>query len=399
MAEDMTREYSPLMHAISGGDEEGAVALIRARKPRTDVAFQETVKGLSALMLAAEGGQLRIVEELLLAGAPWNAVDREGRSAGDFALLKGHQEVVDRLVNAGVQAELMFRAMNKDSGLPKQRHSRLVEKVEALRQAEEAAFPADVPSSSSGGGNGTNAGAGEEGEGGEGGKKVADSLGGAGRDPYLDKEVRYEGKNLVDEDERGVMMEWEKPLMVEHARELCETGGDVLNVGFGLGLIDTAIASHAPRSHTIIEAHPTVYAKMLADGWDKKPGVRIVHGRWQDVIFTLGQTFDAVYFDTFSDVSDLDEFHDTLPFILKPGGLYSFFNGVCPDSLFFQGVACALIETSLASLGFTTEFVPIDLDVDESEWAGISNRYFRASVYYLPRVRRPLEDAAAPSSS
>lgn len=36
-------------------------------------------------------------------------------------------------------------------------------------------------------------------------------------------------------------------------------GGDVLNVGFGLGIIDTAIQSHRPRSHTIIEAHPDVY--------------------------------------------------------------------------------------------------------------------------------------------
>lgn len=51
-----------------------------------------------------------------------------------------------------------------------------------------------------------------------------------------------------------------------------------------------------------MEAHPTVYQKMLADGWDKKPNVRIVHARWQDVVDELGD-FDAVFFDTFDDVS------------------------------------------------------------------------------------------------
>jgi len=27
-----------------------------------------------------------------------------------------------------------------------------------------------------------------------------------------------------------------------HAAQMCERGGDVMNVGFGLGIIDTAIA-------------------------------------------------------------------------------------------------------------------------------------------------------------
>jgi hypothetical protein len=50
---------------------------------------------------------------------------------------------------------------------------------------------------------------------------------------------------------------------------------------------------------------------MLKDGWDKKPGVRIVFGRWQDHIDTVGQ-HDAVFFDTFDDVGHLREFHQHL---------------------------------------------------------------------------------------
>jgi hypothetical protein len=37
------------------------------------------------------------------------------------------------------------------------------------------------------------------------------------------------------------MMGWEGPLMVKHAGIICANGGDILNVGFGLGLIDEEI--------------------------------------------------------------------------------------------------------------------------------------------------------------
>jgi hypothetical protein len=37
------------------------------------------------------------------------------------------------------------------------------------------------------------------------------------------------------------MMGWEGPLMVKHAEVICAGGGDILNVGFGLGLIDNEV--------------------------------------------------------------------------------------------------------------------------------------------------------------
>ena len=56
------------------------------------------------------------------------------------------------------------------------------------------------------------------------------------------------------------------PLMEAHAEAVCSSGGDVLNVGFGMGMVDTAIQRRRPRSHTIIEAHPDVYRHMLDSG-------------------------------------------------------------------------------------------------------------------------------------
>jgi|AntAceMinimDraft_5_1070358.scaffolds.fasta_scaffold37252_2 protein arginine N-methyltransferase 2 len=34
----------------------------------------------------------------------------------------------------------------------------------------------------------------------------------------------------------------------------------------------------------------------------------------------------------------MSDFHDALPSMLHPGGVYSFFNGMCPFNLFFHGV-------------------------------------------------------------
>ena len=44
------------------------------------------------------------------------------------------------------------------------------------------------------------------------------------------------------------------------------------------------LQDRSPRTHTIIEAHPDVYAACARKGWDKKEGVRVLHGRWQEVL-------------------------------------------------------------------------------------------------------------------
>lgn len=131
--------------------------------------------------------------------------------------------------------------------------------------------------------------------------------------------VRYDAANtlLLDDDNDAVMMEWERPLMEAHASFLAGNAisGDntskdckkrVLNVGFGLGIVDTAIQTYNPSLHVIIEAHPTVYKKMIEDGWDKKSNVRICFGRWQDELPKLiaeGVVFDGIFYDTYGEVS------------------------------------------------------------------------------------------------
>ncbi len=334
-----------LLAAAAGTGEDALTEVRRLLRAGADVWHQEEAEGKSALMVAAGKGSYDIVDELLLRGSPWCALDRFGRCAGEYALQLQSEEgqrIVDRLVNAGVQAELLFRALQSSD-------------VKLGKEGEENKKPR----------------------------------------MYLTSEVRYESGDLLDVENRGVMMQWERPLMEAHAAVLCEHeedekegGVDVLNVGFGLGLIDTAFQSHGVRTHTIIEAHPDLHKKMIADGWADKPGVRIVFGRWQDHVHAIGD-FDAVFFDSFDDVADMDEFHVHLPKLVRPGGLYSYFNGVCANNIFFQGVASQLIVTLLRDRGFEGTYTAMQVKcTGDAGWANTKFRYFNSDVYYLPLFKR-----------
>jgi type IV protein arginine methyltransferase len=185
------------------------------------------------------------------------------------------------------------------------------------------------------------------------------------------------------------MMAWEKPLMERHAQVICTKEGlDILNVGFGLGLIDSYIQLYKPRSHTIIEAHPDVYAHMLANGWDKKPGVKIIFGRWQDVLDQL-EIYDSIFFDTFGEFyDDIHDFHEELLNILKPEGVYSFFNGFGATNPFFHDVYCHIAEMHLENIGLSTEYVEIKIDPSADKvWEGVKSRYWVLDSYRLPICR------------
>lgn len=56
-----------------------------------DPCFQDESDGASVLMRAAGAGSMEAVEFLLARGAPWNALDRAGMCAGEYAMHAGHQ--------------------------------------------------------------------------------------------------------------------------------------------------------------------------------------------------------------------------------------------------------------------------------------------------------------------
>ena len=127
-----------------------------------------------------------------------------------------------------------------------------------------------------------------------------DSIFAKGLDHKLEYGIDELGNEiLVKNTSKGneqVMMEWEIPYMQSCIDELYPEG-DVLEVGFGMGYSASTIQDYEPKSHTIIECHPTVLKE--AHKWRKEypdSDIRIIEGTWQEQFENLGN-FDQIFFD------------------------------------------------------------------------------------------------------
>jgi protein arginine N-methyltransferase 2 len=95
------------------------------------------------------------------------------------------------------------------------------------------------------------------------------------------------------------MMAWEQPIM-EKMAELCVSeGDDVLELGFGMGILSDAIQARKPKTHTIVECHKDVIPKLQT--WaNGKSNVIIIEGLWTEVRDQY-LTYDAILQDTYAD--------------------------------------------------------------------------------------------------
>ena len=120
-----------------------------------------------------------------------------------------------------------------------------------------------------------------------------------------------------------VMMDWEHPLMSASAAYVTENGGDILEIGFGMGISAGYIQSHSIDSHTIVENHPDIIPKAVE--WaSNKSNVTIVSQSWYDVKDSLG-VFDGVFYDTFEDMN-YRNFSSSLSTWTKSGTKVTFWN-------------------------------------------------------------------------
>lgn len=292
--------------------------------------------GVTPLMLAAASGSEKSVQLLLDAGAPWNDQDKGGFTAGEYASASGQLSVMQQLLNFAVRAELILGT------------------IQSRYNSDPAALP---------------------------------------NEQYLKGSVEYMDDQLIDAGGEGVMMEWERSLMEKHAEVICQRGGNILNVGFGMGIIDSYIqvrlASFPDAHHYIIEAHPVVHERMKEEGWLDKANVTVLFGRWQDVIGTLpADAFGGIFFDTYGEYYEqMREFHSFVPRLLKKGGIYSFFNGLAPDNMFFHLVYGEIVRKELHVLGLTLtyEAVPVDKHIlEDKTWKHVNNRYWHLPLYFVP---------------
>ncbi|KAI1317950.1 AAA ATPase afg3 [Mortierella claussenii] len=383
-----------LMQAVAEGKVEKVEQLLKDGANHS----ARAAHGRTMLHFATMVGSLPIVKLLLSYGHPWNLVDDDYKSVGDYAKSFNQPEIYEFLLEEGVRTELLMGLMQRKLKLElleasqeeeddenentnedekeKEEESRNKEEQEqqtstetALEKEDKSTLEESEPATK---------------------KQKVDTLPEVPNASYLAQPLQYteDGDRLLDAEKNGVMMGWELPLMVRHAEVISpEEGLRVLNVGFGLGLVDKELQKRSPSQHTIIEAHPDVYAHMIKEGWDKKPGVKILFGRWQDVIDQL-EVYDGIFFDTFGEYyENLRAFHEIVPNHLEEGGIYSYFNGLGATNQFFHAVYNRISELELSEMGFTVEYEEMDIGLKEEEWNGVKRAYWTLDKYYLPICR------------
>jgi protein arginine N-methyltransferase 2 len=182
---------------------------------------------------------------------------------------------------------------------------------------------------------------------------------------YLSQSLNFDQNKIwftgLDGSIREVMMSWEDSLMSASAAYICQNGGDILEIGFGMGISAGYIQSHLISSHTILENHPDIIPKALE--WAaEKPNVIIITGSWYDNLNILS-TYDGVFHDTYADYH-LKYFSSSLAQLMKPGGVATWWNMSVTSSNFHN----------ISNVSYE------EFNVNPPE-----NSYFTNNVYFLPK--------------
>ena len=180
---------------------------------------------------------------------------------------------------------------------------------------------------------------------------------------YIDQTLTFESDKIyytTEDLEMEVMMSWEDPLMSASAAYVCSGGGDILEIGYGMGISAGYMHSHSIASHTIIENHPDVIPR--AQAWASgKSNVTIVTGSWYDIKDSLS-TYDGVFYDAYGD-DDQIHFSSSLSSLVKKGGVATWWNSHPNETNFFDIPNVTYQQYS----------------VDPP-----ANTYFNNTTYYLP---------------
>ena len=138
--------------------------------------------------------------------------------------------------------------------------------------------------------------------------------------------LEFLADRIIDENGNIIMMSWEDPVMKKHAEIICSNGGDILEIGFGMGISAAHIQNQDIKSHTIIEIHPEVARR--AREWAKdKPTVIIIEADWYDVIDDL-KTYDGIFYDAELDPNMRKFSKYATEKLLKKDGIFSFYNTI-----------------------------------------------------------------------
>jgi hypothetical protein len=122
-----------------------------------------------------------------------------------------------------------------------------------------------------------------------------------------------------------VMMDWEALIMEKSAEFICHNKGDVLEIGFGMGICADYIQAQGVNSHTIIELHPQILERL--NTWASgKSNVTIIEGDWANL--SLTDTYDGIFLDTFGDDDVRNSFKAFALEKIKSGGKITYWNNL-----------------------------------------------------------------------
>ena len=178
---------------------------------------------------------------------------------------------------------------------------------------------------------------------------------------FKDTILTFEDDKILTEDDGEVMMSWETPIMEKSAEYICQSKGDILEIGFGMGICSDYIQAQDVNSHTIVEIHPQIIEKLKTWAEDKD-NVTIVEGDWNSI--ELG-TYDGIFLDTYGD----ENWSSFKPFALdkgKSGAKVTYWNSKAEENN----------EHSFDAVSF-----------EEVTAIPDENAYFKSSdTYYMPKV-------------
>ena len=181
---------------------------------------------------------------------------------------------------------------------------------------------------------------------------------------YKDETLTFASDKIyytADGSELEVMMDWEDSIMKASADYVCEEGGDILEIGFGMGIASDYIQANSITSHTIVEIHPQIIEK--AKAWASgKSNVTIVEGDWYTIKDSLS-TYDGIFYDTWGE-EDWSRFGNNIASLAKSGAKVTWWNNIASANSIhdIDGVEYETINVTPAS-----------------------NMYFSSNTYYLPK--------------
>ena len=180
---------------------------------------------------------------------------------------------------------------------------------------------------------------------------------------FKDNILTFEDTKITDTvSEIEVMMDWEAPIMEKGAEFVCHNKGDILEIGFGMGISADYIQAQGVNSHTIIEIHPQILERLNTWALDKS-NVTIVEGDWSSV--SLSNTYDGIFLDTFGD-NNLSNFKDFALARIKSGGKITYWNNN---------------ESEYNPYGFdSVSYEQVPVSPDSNIYTNIQNNY------YMPKV-------------